>query len=478
MKRYRSYNGDKPYIFATCTEPDEHHLEAILDKLVPLGYRIRIENKSTAYSETLCELEKAHVVFLVLTERFISDAQCSRSLQKAEESHKPLLIYAPEETAAVNEYMMRLQKTPETAVIIHKGEEDMTASRTVEALLDETLGLIPTLATKVFRKGARMVESKEDSVEGMNLIRLAASENCAEALLWLGKNALDLARAGIGGYEKAVEHLLDAARLGSTEASLILGRMLKDGEGFECDPQLAYTYILRSAQYGYPQAQTELAEMYDHGIGTEQDKVLATKWYLTAAEKGEPGAYLPLAARYLDGVYIEKDEQLAEEYLTKSSESGSADAELILAKLFRETAIATGQGFERSEEHFKKAAEAGLSEAQYLYALTLLSSKKHRRKERNRLAFYWLMRASEDRIDGTAASPDAMYQLGLFYQKGRGCKRDPQKAFISFYSAARLGHTGALAAVSECYKKGIGVPKNKKASVLFKKRALRSGYRA
>lgn len=472
MKKYRSYNGDKPYIFATCSEHDEHYCETILDKLIPVGYRVRIENKGAVSTATLQDLEKARVVFFVLTERFVSDAQCYKLLQKAEESRKPLLIYAPEDTSSLKELMMRLIKTPDTSVIIRPGEEELTASKTVNALLDATLGLTPTLAMKVFRRGVRMVEN-DGNGDGMSFIRLAAGENCAEAILWLGKRALESARVGNGEYETAVEHLFGAARLGNTEAMFLLGKMLKDGEGFECDHQLAYTYILKSAQHGFPPAQTELAEMYDHGIGTEPDKTLATKWYITAADKGEKGAYLPLAIRYLDGVYIEKDEELAERYLVRSSAGGNADADLILAKLYKE-ATASGESSERSEGHFKKAAEAGICEAQYFYALTLLTSKKLRRRERNRLAFYWMKRAADDRIDGTEGSPDAMYQLGLFYQKGRGCKRDLQKAFISFYSAATLGHAGALAAVSECYKKGIGVSVNKKAAALFKKRALKA----
>lgn len=469
MKKYRSYNGDKPYIFVTYSENDEQNCELLLDQLVPIGYRVRVENKGAASSATLCDLECARVMLFVLTEGFIADPPCYRLLQKAEELHRPLIAYVPVDTPAVKEVLMRLIRSPDTTVIIRPGEEALTDSKTVNVLLDPTLGLTPALATKVFNQGIKMLE-RGNSDAGMEYIKLSADENCAEAILWLGKQAIDEIQFGHSNYETAVKYLFDAARLGSTEAMYILGKMLKNGEGFDRNPQLAYTYVLKSAQHGFAPAQAELAYMYDHGIGTELDKTLATKWYMTAAEKGETASYLPLGIRYLEGIYVEKDGELAERYLIRSAAGGCADAELMLAKLYKE-GTELQQDIKRSNEHFKNAAEAGLCEAQYFYALAILELKGMRRRERNKQAFYWLKRASDDRIDGSQGSPDAMFKLGNFYQRGKGCKKDLKKAFITYYSAAKLGHNKAVSTVAECYKKGIGVQVNKKAAKLFKKRA-------
>lgn len=467
MKKYRRYTGEKPYIFVTCSDADEPYCELILDKLTSLGYRIRLEDKGASTHATFEDLDCSHLMFLVLTESFIGDPPCYRLLQRAEEKHKPLIIYVPNDTTTVKEVLLRLIKNPEPTYIARNGDENLTDSKTANVLLDPTLGLTPQLAMKVFKHGLKLIDEGK-SEEGTNYIILSASENCTKAILWLGIQELTAVRNGMGDYATAVERLFRAAKLGDTEAMYILGKMLLDGEGFERDAQLAYTYILKSAQHGFPAAQAELANMCDKGIGTDINKNLATKWYLSAAEKGEKRAYMPLGVRYLEGIYVEKNEQLAEKYLMKSAENGNADADLVLAQLYRD-----GTAFEpnkkRSAEHFKRAAEAGICEAQYFYAVMLRESKGKGAKERNKQAFYWLKRASDDRIDGTNGSPDAMYMLGNFYRRGIGCKKDPQKSFICYYNAAKLGHIKATKAVAESYRRGIGVPINKRAAEIFER---------
>ena len=466
MKKYLTYNGDKPYIFAAFAESDEAYAEQIIDKLAPKGYRLWIEDKGAADSVTHAKLVGSHVALFVLSEEFISDPPCYRLLQKAEAAHRSMLVYVPVDTPAVKEVLLRLIRTPEMVLIFRPGEEVITDSKTANVMLDPTLGLTPELAMKVYRKGVRLFREGKRK-KGLEYIELAAGENCAKAILWLGKSALEAAEEGRSGYAPAVRNLSRAAKLGDTEAIFILGKMLADGVGFERDTRLAYTYILKSAQHGYSPAQLTLAMMYDRGNGTDIDKKQATRWYLAAAAKGESEAFMPLGIRYLDGRYLPKDEEQAVKYLKRSAASGNREADVVLAKLYRDgTGVARDPA--RAAKHFKVAAESGVCEAQYFYAICLRNALGCERDKEK--AFYWMKRAADDRNDGTEGSPDAMYQLGVFYEKGVGCKKDKKKAFICYYSAAKMGHEESIRAVSECYRRGIGVSVNRRAAALYRSR--------
>jgi len=464
MKKYRQYTGEKEYIFASFSEADEEKVEEILDKLVPIGYRFKLEDKGAAASSTVNDLVASHLMLLILTDNYIADPQSYRLLQKAEALHKPMIIYIPEDTSTLKEVVMRLITTPEITLVFRPGEE-ITDSKSATMLLEPTLGLTPALASKLFAHSLEQYE-KTGSRDALEYIKLTASENCLKAILWLGKNALSNARTGKIGYSKAVELLYRAAKQGDTEAIYILGKMLLDGEAFERSPRLAYTYILKSARHGFPMAQFELANMYDKGIGTEIDKKLAIKWYANAADKGVIEAFMPLGIHYLEGTSIERNPELAIKYLTRSAAAGVSEADLLLAHLYKDGANGIRPDAERSAMHFKSAAEAGVCEAQYFYSLCL--KKGHGCKKDRKEALYWMKRAASDRFDGAEGSPDAIYRLGVYYHKGIGCKKNLKNAFICYYNAARLGHTVALRAVSECYKHGIGISQNSTAARVFR----------
>lgn len=467
MKKYKQYSGEKKYIFASFSEADEAALEEILDILMPIGYRIRLEDKGAAASATVSDLSAAHLMLLVLTDNYIADPQSYRLLQKAEAMHKPMLIYIPiAETSSIREVTNRILKNRIKSVTLHAGEK-ITELKTAKLLLEPTLGLPAALANKVFAKALESYEKKGEA-EALELIKLAASENCVKAILWLGKKALSDARMKKQRYTTAVNLLYKAAKQGDTEAIYILGKMLVDGEAFEHSPRLAYTYILKAARHGFPMAQFELATMYDKGTGTEVDKKLAIKWYAIAASRGVKEAYMPLGIHYLEGVSVERNVELALKYLTDSAEAGVTEAALLLAHLYKDGVDGIKTEPEKSAMHFKSAAEAGVCEAQYFYSIYL--QKGYGCKKDRKAALYWMKRAAGDGSSEAEGSPDAVYRLGVYYHKGVGCKKDLKNAFICYYNAARSGHVAALRAVHECYKHGIGVSCNAAAARIFREK--------
>ena len=466
MKKYKQYCGEKEYIFASFSESDEQVAEEILDKLVPIGYRFKLEDKGAAASSTLNDLSASKVILLVLTDNYIADPQSYRLLQKAESLHKSMIIYIPEDSSSVTEVCIRLAKNPETVIVFRPGE-DITASKHATMILEPTLGLTPALANKVFVYWLEQFE-KTRSKKALDMIKLAASENCIKAILWLGKRALSLARSGKQSYALAVEQLSRAAKQGDIEAIYILGKMLLDGEAFERSPRLAYTYILKSARHGFPMAQFELANMYDKGVGTEIDKKLAIKWYINAADNNVADAFMPLGIHYLEGTSVERNPELAVKYLTLSANASIPEADLLLAHLYKDGAEGIKHDPEASAKHFRSAAEADVCEAQYFYSICL--KKGYGCKKDRKEALYWMKRAAGDRTNGAEGSPDAIYRLGVYYHKGIGCKKDFKNAFICYYNAAKLGHTAAFRAVSECYKHGIGIAPNATASRVFREK--------
>jgi hypothetical protein len=81
-----------------------------------------------------------------------------------------------------------------------------------------------------------------------------------------------------------------AARNGSTEAMLALGRMHLRGEAGKVDERSAFTWFDRAMSAGDTAATVPLAQCYLQGRGTPHDLALAVDLLVKAAASGDPGA--------------------------------------------------------------------------------------------------------------------------------------------------------------------------------------------
>jgi hypothetical protein len=191
---------------------------------------------------------------------------------------------------------------------------------------------------------------------------------------------------------------------------------------------------LKEARIGTLEAQYELALMYANGIGVGADVAKAIQWLQQAAGKGLSSAQFLLATRYLNGIGVERDETTALLWLGKAAAQGNAKAILRLGRFMeaphREAALACLQ----------QAAQAGLVEAQWAWARSILkdAAGKDARPEQLRQAWDCLIDAAEQ---GMAAAQNA---LGDFYLQGVAVAADSAQALDWYRRAAAQGSLQAM----------------------------------
>jgi len=170
--------------------------------------------------------------------------------------------------------------------------------------------------------------------------------------------------------------------------------------------------------------------------------------YRRAARDGHPFAMYELATVLRSGTftgpggspvgYVGRDTAAARRWfvsaaaaLADAAKSGDAEADLALGEMHyrgygvtRDTAAA--------RDHWQRAADAGLAEAQYRLAMSQFESGAHRP------AFRWAHRAADQKH----AAAEAF--LAFLYQDGYGTARNPDSAMVWLRRAATHGDSSAI----------------------------------
>ena len=132
----------------------------------------------------------------------------------------------------------------------------------------------------------------------------------------------------------------------------------------------------------------------------------------------------------------------------------------MLAKLYRD-GVGVRKDMLKSESYFRRAADNEISEAQYEYALILIDKGEYTE------AFKWLSYAAMERQYGESAPAHILFKRGQCYSLGYGTEIDRRTAFLYFHKAALAGNEDARDALSDCYRKGLGVAVNKRAAEYY-----------
>jgi len=80
------------------------------------------------------------------------------------------------------------------------------------------------------------------------------------------------------------------------------------------------------------------------------------------------------------------------------------------------------------------------------------------------------------RLAAEANIPDALYDLGVSYERGAGTEASERSAFLCFLRAAVLGDSKGAYAVSRCYMHAFGTAKDQDTSDIWYDRARSLGY--
>jgi|GEM_PF-774610 len=280
-----------------------------------------------------------------------------------------------------------------------------------------------------------------------------------------------LSGAGVQRDQKlAFELFQRGANAGNGMAMLNLGSCYAKGFGVTRDPVRALEYYRRAEAKKARMAKGYIAQAYFQGTGVEKNVAEAFRLANAAAKEDDPVACNLLGIIYMEGAEgISADLKLAEQYLrcavqgkipTASSTLGflllnssppqteeglrllhdayeqnrEPNAALYLGSLYME-----GKGVERNpakgEALYRQAADFGLPVANWNLALLEI--------DRNHLdeGIRHLKLAAEQ------GYPEAINQLGYYFEKGAGVPRDPAKGLELYLKAANLGLPVAMSNV-------------------------------
>lgn len=234
-----------------------------------------------------------------------------------------------------------------------------------------------------------------------------------------------------------ISKYLSVAGLPGRELKLMVDLMLSQG----VSGKMGRHTLMRLASEGNPFAMFEIGELYYYGYITanhESDFAGASVWYSRAAEKNHPGALWTLGYMMMNNIYPnvpenEIDYGAACTYLKRAWELGSVAALTSIGQLYEEG------HFPEEESDLFPDCQSDLERAklcyeqadaqEYHYATNRLARLYERAGQIER-AVHCYERSAAMIADGYVYN-----KLGLFYERGLGCERDPAKACAYYIKA-------------------------------------------
>lgn len=254
------------------------------------------------------------------------------------------------------------------------------------------------------------------------------------------------------------------------------------GEGV--DYTEAASYLKRGAQLGHALSAAHLASILMEGKGVRGNpraaQLEATMWAMRSCDAmglndqaagGDAGARLALGLLLQAGIGCEMNQALAVNHFRAAAMAGDAVAMNCLAGAVEEGLAQVDEPDATAADWYRKAAEAGVVQAQSNYGLALMQGKGVPRDEK--AAVDWFVRAADQ------GDPDVQNWLGLCYQDGRcGVLIDDAEAARWYMRAADSGDADAQAELGAMYKEGRGVEKDDEKALDYFMTAADAGSQA
>lgn len=267
---------------------------------------------------------------------------------------------------------------------------------------------------------------------------------------------------GIHGKESnldlAYEYFLMAAKKGNQTAATLLDNTFVPGKP-EIKEEMADIYKLMkcmrlAVETGDPQA------CFFYGVGKlsqESDDYMYRKglnWVKQAAEKEFPPAMHAYGLELLKGNRIPQDKALGMEYIKKAAIKGETNAISLLYSL-GEQDIALDVLNQLVREQNPKAiallAEIKLQKRNYEEGITLMEQA------------------------ASLGDKNAMFNVGVIFDNGKYCEKDPYKAAMWYQKAAELGDAQSMENLGYLLEKGPEELRNEKAAFDLYNKAAENG---
>lgn len=228
-----------------------------------------------------------------------------------------------------------------------------------------------------------------------------------------------------GSFEK----LLQAAEEGNADAQAQVSLCYGKGIGVTQDYEKAFTWAMKSAKQGNVLSATTVAGCYFQGKGVEQDIPQAIEWLTKAANQGNVMAQHNLGTMYLEGLPdIPKDEKKSFFWFEKAANQGDREAQCFLGVCYL-----MGKGVAKSTEKAvywtQKAVDRGDPAAQRNMGIFYATGEGGLKKDVNKALELW-KKAAE------AGDSEAQYVLGSCYA-GDAEYCDPDKIYQNMPEAKK-----------------------------------------
>ena len=206
------------------------------------------------------------------------------------------------------------------------------------------------------------------------------------------------------------------------------------------EDQEALSWFLRAAEKGSPYAALRLGEIYYKGYGISKNYFEAVRWFFQAAKLGDSLATAFLGTMYRDGKGFARHDPGTEEWFRYAAELGNRWSGFALTF--------TGDGLEGSVEFLRKAAEAGLLQAQYYLGFRYERGMGVPQDYEEAAKWY--------RAVAEGGRADGQFALGGLYEAGRGAPIDYVLAHMWFNLAGAQGDEFAIRFRDEIAEKMTG----------------------
>ncbi|MBP5455902.1 MAG: leucine-rich repeat protein [Paludibacteraceae bacterium] len=226
------------------------------------------------------------------------------------------------------------------------------------------------------------------------------------------------------------------------EALYYLGVAYQNGQGVFSDAEEAAKWIKRSAEKGYVHAQLMLGYLYMQGEGIEENKNKAWELFheITNVKEVQAQACFYLGLLYGDGSFAGHDNSKAVKWLEKSLSYGYKLANNYL-EYYKQLANNTSSddSFDEDEPNWDEIGDANEI---YKKGWSIFNSNNHKK------AFQYFAKAAEMGLS------EAQYQMGYCYDSGSGVEQDFQKALEWYTKSADAGYFQAQYVLGLRYELG------------------------
>jgi TPR repeat protein len=184
---------------------------------------------------------------------------------------------------------------------------------------------------KLFIVVLNLVDKRQfDRVNPMNRAPFNVGSPSSAQCLIIGKWYYENGR--LFQYNKPLDWLFKADRLGEKEAAHFIGRIYFDtGSDSQCE--YAYQWFKKSALANNAESEYYLGEMYSKGKGVDKDVGTALAWYTKAAQRGHLQAQVEVGLTYAATPNHRESLIKAHYWLSKAAEKNNLDAIRTLSKL-------------------------------------------------------------------------------------------------------------------------------------------------